>query len=192
MPTALTPPARIAAGDTVRFAFAHASFPASAGWAMAWRLVGPAIALAFTAAASETDPDGFVVSATATATAALTVAAAGVPCTLMGYASLSGERFEAYRGRCLLLPNPATITGDLRGHAARTLAALDALLEGRATKDQASYRIGDRELSRIPVPELLALRDYYRAEAAREAQAEALAGGSPGRPRMVVTRMVRA
>jgi hypothetical protein len=189
MPTAATPPARIAAGDTVSFAFSHADYPASAGWAMAWRLVGTGVALTLTATASG---DAFTVAATATATAALTVAAAGVPCTLMGYASRAGERFEAYRAPCLLLPNPATITGDLRGHAARTLEAINALLEGRATKDQESYRIGDRELSRIPVPELLALRDYYRAEARREDAAALVASGMPGRPRQVLTRMVRA
>lgn len=189
MPTATTPPARIAAGDTVSFAYSNADFPASAGWAMSWRLVGAGIALALTATASG---DGFTVTATAAATAALTVAAAGVPCMLLGTASKAGERFECYRAPCLLLPNPATITGDLRGHAARTLEAIDALLEGRATKDQTSYRIGDRELSRIPIPELLALRDYYRAEARREESAALIASGRPGRPRMVLTRMARA
>ncbi len=189
MPTATQPPARIAAGDTVSFAFSHADFPASAGWAMSWRLVGDGIALSLTATASG---DAFTVAATASATAALTVPAVGVPCTLLGTASKAGERFEVYRAACLLLPNPATITGDLRGHAARTLAAIEALLEGRATKDQQSYRIGDRELARIPIPELLALRDDYRREARREESAALLASGQPGRPRVVLTRMARA
>jgi hypothetical protein len=70
------------------------------------------------------------------------------------------------------------------------LEAINALLEGRATKDQQSYRIGDRELTRIPVPELLKLRDYYKAEAQRETNAAALASGV-GRPRTILTRFGR-
>jgi hypothetical protein len=189
MPTASTPPERITAGDTVSFTWSHTDYPATDGWTVAFRLVGTSIALSLSATASG---DAYTVAATATATAALTVAAAGVACTLMGTATLSAQRFEVFRAPCLLLPNPATITGDVRGHAARTYAAIIALLEGRATKDQMSYCIGDRELSRIPIPELLALKDYYgRAKRAEESAAR-IASGLPGRPRMVVTRMVRA
>lgn len=189
MPTAPAPPARFVAGDSIDFLWSHADHPASAGWATSWRLVGPGVALALTAAPQG---DAFRVTATAAATAALTVPAAGVPATLMGTAARGAERFEVYRAPAQLLANPATVTGDLRGHAARTLAAIEALLEGRATKDQMSYRIGDRELSRIPVPELIELREYYRREARLEADAARLASGLPRSPRRVMTRMARA
>lgn len=188
MPIASIPPTRAVAGDTWTWLWSSADYPASAAWVLAWRVVGAGIALDITTVASG---DAHLATASAAATAALAVGVAGVPCTLVGWASKAGERFEVYRAGCLVLPNPATITGDLRGHAARTLAAIDALLEGRATKDQQSYKIGERELSRIPIPELLSLRDYYRAEAKREADADALASGQ-ARPRMVVTRMARA
>lgn len=191
MPTASTPPARLAAGDTISFAWSHADYPASAGWSLAFRIVGAAAGLPITLTATASG-DGFVVAGTASATAAITVGATGAPATLVGYASKDAERFEVYRAPLHLLPNPATITGDLRGHAARTLAAINALLEGRATKDQMSYKLGDRELSRIPIPELLALRDYYITEARREEDAAALASGMPRRtPRTVLTRWAR-
>jgi hypothetical protein len=188
MPVASAPLTRAVAGDTWTWLWSSADYPASAGWAVSWRLVGPGVALVITTTASG---DAHLATASAASTGALTVDVAGVPCTLVGWASRAGERFEIYRAACAVLPNPATITGDLRGHAARTLAAINALLEGRATKDQQSYKIGERELSRIPVNELLALRDYYRAEAQREDEAAALASGRP-RSRMVVTRMARA
>lgn len=184
MPTAATPPTRFAAGDTLRWSFASSDFPASAGWVLSYRLVGTGVALAIAATA---DGDAFIAEATATATAALSIAAPGVPCSLVGYVTKGAERFQVYGQPCYVLPNPATATGDLRGHAAVTLEAIEALLAGRATKDQESYKIADRELRRIPIPELLRLRDYYKAEAARDASAAAIASGNRP-PSRVVTR----
>ena len=193
MPLSQTPPARIIAGDTIDFTWSHPDHPASAGWTTAWRLIGAGIAglpLALSASASG---NAFQVTALAAATAAVAVPARGASAVLAGWAMLSAQRFEVFRAPVQLLPDPATITGDLRGHAARTLAAIEALLEGRASKDQMSYRIGDRELSRIPIAELLQLRDYYSREAKREADAMALASGLPRRsPRMILSRMGRA
>jgi hypothetical protein len=188
MPIASAPLTRAVAGDTWTWLWSSADYPASAGWVVAWRMVGPGVTLDITTAASG---DAHLATASAATTVGLTVPVGGLPCTLLGWAALSGERFEIYRAPIAVLPNPATITGDLRGHAARTLAAIEAMLENRATKDQQSYKIGERELSRIPVQELLSLRDYYRAEAKREDEAAGLASGRP-RTRLVVTRMARA
>jgi hypothetical protein len=187
MTAASAPPKQITAGDSVDFTFACDYLP-SDGWSMTWRLVGAGVALTLSAAAAGT---GFEVTAAASATGALTVPATGIPCRLFGFAVNGAQRFTVYSGNCFLAPNPASITGDTRGHAQRTYDAIKALLEGRATKDQQSYKIGDRELARIPVPELLMLQDYYRTQANREQNAEALAQGLPGRPRTILTRMAR-
>ncbi|KVN73878.1 hypothetical protein WT15_23855 [Burkholderia stagnalis] len=56
---------------------------------------------------------------------------------------------------------------DARSHAQRTLDALEAVVEKRATRDQERYTINNRELWRTPIGDLLKLRDYYRAELAR-------------------------
>ena len=50
---------------------------------------------------------------------------------------------------------------DTRSHYVKTLSAINATIENRATKDQASFTIACRTLQRIPLLELLQLRDYY-------------------------------
>jgi hypothetical protein len=190
LPIGAAPPASIVAGDTVSFAYSSALYPASSGWGMIWRLVGPGVAVDLAIAANGA---GFTVSAPPAATSGLVVPPAGIPCTLLGAASAAGERFTVYRAPCKLEPDPATVAGDLRSQAAQTLEAISALLAGRASMDQQSYRIGDRELARIPIPELLQLREYYKAEVRRvEAAEAALQGRIARRTRSVYPRMVRS
>ena len=57
---------------------------------------------------------------------------------------------------------------DLRSHAQKTLTALEAVIEGRASLDQERYRINNRELYRTPMETLIRLRNQYRAEVGRE------------------------
>ncbi|RZG78358.1 hypothetical protein EXE10_18230 [Acinetobacter sp. WCHAc060033] len=61
---------------------------------------------------------------------------------------------------------------DFRSHARKTLDALEAVIEGRASLDQERYRLNNRELYRTPMETLIKLRNQYRAEVARE-QAQA-------------------
>ncbi len=60
---------------------------------------------------------------------------------------------------------------DGRSHAERVLRAIEAVIEGRASLDQQSYQINNRSLARTPIPDLLLLRDRYRAELRREKMA---------------------
>ena len=69
-------------------------------------------------------------------------------------------------------PNLDADTSDPRSHAKITLEAVEAVIEGRATKDQENYSIAGRSLSRTPVADLLSLRDYYRTEFLREQRVE--------------------
>lgn len=64
----------------------------------------------------------------------------------------------------------AAVTGqvDTRSHAKKTLEALEAVIEGRATLDQERYRLNNRELFRTPLDTLIKLRNQYRAEVSRE------------------------
>ena len=59
-------------------------------------------------------------------------------------------------------------TVDNRSKAKKTLDAIDATLEGRATTDQHMYMIGNRQLMRIPVEQLISLRKEYARIYARE------------------------
>lgn len=67
----------------------------------------------------------------------------------------------------------ADITGgstalDSRTHVKKTLDALEAVIEGKASSDQLSYSIAGRSLTRMSPDELLKWRDRYRAEYAQE------------------------
>jgi hypothetical protein len=57
-------------------------------------------------------------------------------------------------------------------HAQRTLAAIEAVLEKRATRDQEKYSINNRELSRTPISDLLLLRDRYKTQVRMELKAK--------------------
>ena len=76
-------------------------------------------------------------------------------------------------GDLTITPDLAAQAGpfDGRSHAERVLAAIEAVIEGRATIDQQSYQINNRQLSRTPIPDLLLLRTKYRDEVRREQMA---------------------
>lgn len=61
-------------------------------------------------------------------------------------------------------------TYDGRSHVKQVLDALEALILGKASRDQLSYSISGRSLSRLSPAELLKWRDLYKAEYAREIQ----------------------
>lgn len=94
----------------------------------------------------------------------------------------TGQRVTLATGEITLLPDPATMASgvDTRSHVARTLANIEAMLEGRATKDVQEYSIGDRQLKHLTIPELLIWRDKYRSQLAGE-QAGSVASKRLGR-----------
>lgn len=93
--------------------------------------------------------------------------------------------FEIEAGTVEILADVAAMPDghDPRNHAERTLAAIEAVIEGRASKDQQSYTINGRTLVRTSIAELLQLRDTYRAEVATQK--------SGGRHRRLVRRQVK-
>lgn len=66
---------------------------------------------------------------------------------------------------------------DVRSHARKVLDALEAVLEGKASKDQQAYSIRGRSLSRMSPGELLDWRDRYKSEVNREKQKEDIKNG---------------
>lgn len=171
-------PSQLRAGDTWKWRRENlADYPAGT-WTLRYRFKNAA--------------GGFEVTATASGLAhAVTVPAA----TTGGYAAgvyswvawveSGAERYTVDSGEAEVLPDlragTAAAAQDLRTHARRVVEAIEAVLEGRATKDQEEYRIGDRMLKRTPIADLLRLRDRYRNELAGEAAARRLvAGETPG------------
>lgn len=86
-----------------------------------------------------------------------------------------GGVFEVANGTLQVDPDLAQAGEGYDGStfAERSLVAIEAVLEKRASLDQERYRINNRELYRTPTTELTRLRDYYRAEVKRDRRVKA-------------------
>lgn len=79
---------------------------------------------------------------------------------------------ELQKGELTVLPDIGAATGEFDGRSQnqRTLDAVTAVIEKRASLDQERYRINNRELYRTPIGDLLKLQTHYRKLVAAEKQ----------------------
>lgn len=96
------------------------------------------------------------------------------------------QRFEIGTGTTVIVPNRAVSTADPRTHVKKTLDAIEATIEGRATLDQMSYSIAGRSLSRTPLGDLVALRDKYKTLYTQELNAERINQGLAPKNKLLV------
>jgi len=89
------------------------------------------------------------------------------------------DRHTLRRGRITAQADyeDATTGYDDRSHVKKTLDALEAVIEGRASNDQSSYSIAGRSLSRMDIADLLMWRDKYKSYYAQEVKAERIRRG---------------
>lgn len=84
----------------------------------------------------------------------------------------SGDRKPVDDGRFVIGANFATLSQphDGRSHARRCLESIEAVLEGRATRDDQRYVLQavGRSVDKMPIKDLLAFRDYYLTEVRAE------------------------
>ena len=78
------------------------------------------------------------------------------------------ETFTVESGTLSAIVRADLRTNQEKSHARKTLEAIEAVLEDRATLTQQSYSIKDRSLSRHSLAELLELRKYYKELVLRE------------------------
>lgn len=85
-------------------------------------------------------------------------------------AKKGADVLEIERGTVRVLPDMVAAGDgyDGRSQAQIALAAIDAVLQNRATIDQERYRINNRELYRTPIADLLKLRSFYVEQVRRE------------------------
>lgn len=159
---------KLIAGDSLSLLDTVANCPASDGWVLKTRMV-PVITGAAITLTSVAQDDQFLTSASATTTANW---AAG-DYSYSVWVEKGTERITVEQGRLTIMPNAATTTSasDTRSHVEKTLAAIEAMLEGKATQDVQEYTIGDRQLKHIPLGELLVWRDKYKAQLQAETRA---------------------
>lgn len=155
-------PTSIRSGDTTSWSKSLLdSYPPNSGWSLVYTLVLQSDASKRLQVTSTDSNNIFLATITAAQSAALT---AGTY-TLFGHVLKGSERYQVFAGTIEVLPNiAAVLTGDVRSPVKQTLDAIEAVILRRATSDQQSMTINGRSLSRIPITELLVLRDRYRAD----------------------------
>ena len=150
-------PEQISAGITLSFSVDHPDYPATE-WTATLYLRGPS-SIDITATA---DGDSHLFEKTATDTGEWQ---AGQYWYSLRVAN--GDDVQALEhGQVSITEDLASKSAgyDGRHHAEKVLEAIEAVIEGRASKDQDSYRINNRELRRTPVRDLMKLRTQYRNE----------------------------
>lgn len=75
----------------------------------------------------------------------------------------------------------------MASHARTMLGAIEAVLEGRITSDMEQYLIAGRQVTKIPISELIVLHSKYKRDVAREEEAERLKMGLKNK-RMIKVR----
>lgn len=173
----------ITAGDTLELSYSNSEYPSSTYdlW-IALRGLGLSEIDIKTGTSGVTitkTGDNFDVVVTAAATAAWLPGAYSYAL----YVYTTTTRYMVERGTVEIVPDFTAYdaTSDTRSHAKTVLDAIEAVIENRATVDQMAYTIAGRSLSRMPVADLLVLRDRYRYEYQRELKAERVAAGlKPG------------
>lgn len=174
------------AGDTLKQVVSSADYPAYDGWSLKGRFapVGTGTAVTVTATAAEDGAD-YVLTVPASTTGGW--AAGNWQYAL--FVELAEERHTIEVGNIDVLANPANASAgvDTRSHVKKTLDALESMIEGKASSDVQNYTINGRSLAHYSIPDLLMLRDKYRAEYAREQQAKR--GKTSGRGRTLHVRM---
>lgn len=169
-------PVKLNAGDTWRWTRALPDYPADA-WVLKYRLKSATGGVEFTAVA-----DGAVHSIAVSAGVTEDVAPGRYQ--WQAWVEAGDLRVTVGRGDVEVLPNlrgnePGTSL-DARTHARRTLDAIEAVLESRASMDQMAYAINGRSLSRTPIADLLKLRRLYADEVRAEEAGRRLAAGGRG------------
>ena len=162
-------PSTITQGDSLSWTESDNNYPASDGWIFGYKLVNSSAQYSFESIA---DVDSHVFSLLSATTAAYKPG----EYSYQRYVVNGLERTTLNQGSINIV-NDFTKAFDARSHAAKTLNAIEAVLENRATLDQESYAINGRSLTRMSITDLLAFRDTYRAEVAAEKNAERIAQG---------------
>jgi hypothetical protein len=184
MTVATIEPISVRAGDTWvwRREDLTADYPASV-WTLTYRFKNSAGGFAVVAAA-----DGDYFEATVAAATSASIAAGDYAWQARVTAGAVSHTVGTGVSSVLanLFATSATVASDQRSQARKVLEAIDAVILGRASKDQEEYAIGNRSLKRTPLAELQALRDRYAARVRAEEAVDRLAQGRPARNKLFV------
>lgn len=167
-------PTEIIAGDLIKWKIAESSdYPLASSWVLTYAFVmaGNQFEIVCT-----DNGDNYHL---ATITAAISAKLKAGTYKWQSYITLSDERYFVDSGSLVIQPNFAALDGghDDRSHWAIVLDNVEAVIQGRATRDQSSYTVAGRQLSRTPVADLIVLYDKAKSNVASEERAERIALG---------------
>lgn len=157
-------PRRITIGDTVTWEETNSDYPASASWVITYHFTSPD---AFFASTHAANGDAHTI----------TIDTADLEEGRYDYAKKvtdTNETFTLERGYIFVDPDlSADESGvDRRKYCEIALENIEAVLQGKASKDQTSYSLNGRALSRYSPAELNEWRTSLRREVADLRQAE--------------------
>lgn len=162
IPVAEFEPVSFFVGDTVTWRKSLSDYPADQSWALSYFFQGPGF---FSTAAAASGASHLVTIAAAT-----TLGQVPGRYRLIGITTKASERATVYDGECLLGRNFAEdLAGfDTRSHARKCLEAIEAVLEGRASRSDLTYSIAGRQVGHYTLKELIEARDYWASKVLEE------------------------
>ena len=171
------------AGDSLDLLISLADYPASDGWVLTYAFrkeSGTAISLTSTASGAN-----HLLSATAATTGGWV---AGVY-SGVGRVALGAVVQTVWTGNLEVKPDLSTAGDnyDTRTHAKICLDAINAVLQGKATRDVLQTTIAGQSIGRMSWPELLAAKSYYQDQVDGE-QAKIDAANGKGSSRNILVR----
>ncbi len=165
---ATTEPLELTQGDTVQWQKTFADYPSSE-WTVSYNIRG-ASSLDVTATQNN---DGITHSVLLSSAQTADLKDGNYWWQAVAVHKSTSERATVSTGDFLVKPDLAILPEgyDGRSHTKKTLDALEAIIENRASLDQQSYSINGRSLSRMDVAELLSwhskYKGFYQAELRR-------------------------
>jgi hypothetical protein len=172
-------PLEITAGDYIQWKRVLSDYPAGT-WTLSYALINATDKITITAANSGGD---HLVTLAAATSADYTPG----EYKWQAYVTSGSQRITVASGTITIKPDFSSASAlDNRTHVKKTLDAIEAVIEGRASQDQQEYSIANRSLKRTPLADLLMLRDKYRGYYLSEQNAENIRNGFGGKNRILV------
>ncbi len=169
-------PASITAGSTAKWTKQLADYSPADGWVLSYSLFNASNQYDVTAA---DNGDGtFLVTISSTASSGY----APGDYSWQSFVTKGAERFDVECGDMVVHADPASGAVDGRSHVKKTLDAINATIEGRATSAQLSYSVDGVSVSKMSLEELIAAKSQYEQWWREEQTANRLAKGlgNPG------------
>lgn len=171
-----TEPRYFIQGETVQWRKEFDCYDAAGGFSIIYYLRGPSGGIDIGGA---DDGDGYIFTITSSQTGALAVG----NYSYQAFAIKNAEKFFVAEGNLQIKAGLSTIpqnqSFDSRTQAEKDLEAVRAMLSGKASKDVQRYTINNRQLDKIPIPDLLALETRFVERVRSERRAAGLKKGRP-------------